>query len=283
MMRLQLRKIFGLSKHEALQTLHTYLFHKDFIVEDAQASGEHMEVVDSGLQSTEDTIAPVVDSSLDQITVTATQEPSSQRLDDSGAVIADVVRYSVMTETASEIPYDMGGMTLIDFPEDQTHFVHSESIHLEGESQQTTLKDGDTQTMVSNEDLLKTSESSVDPESGILEPVVSEKIVDDCEGLETVAAHSMKKTSSPLPNEDPSLHVSSGMKNSSNPYFSVGPESTFQNMSEKIQKMDLDPQFERLAPDQAKGEVERVLTLVSQSENECMDDQLHSEGEISRK
>lgn len=33
--RIQLRKKFGLTKHGALQTLHTYLFHKDFIVKDA--------------------------------------------------------------------------------------------------------------------------------------------------------------------------------------------------------------------------------------------------------
>ena len=77
-----LKKKFGLTKHDALQSLLTYLFHKDFIVEDAQALGEQKEVVDSGKQSTEDTIAPVVNSSEDHITVTATQEPSSQRLDD---------------------------------------------------------------------------------------------------------------------------------------------------------------------------------------------------------
>ena len=93
----------------------------------------------------------------------------------------------------------------------------------------------------------------------------------------------MKKTSSPLPNEDPSLHVSSGINSSSNLYFSLGHESTYLNLSETVEKMDIDPQTERLAPDQAKGEVERVLTLDSQSENEGMDDQLHCKGEKIRK
>lgn len=281
--RRQLVKKFGLSKHVALQSLHTYLFHEDYIVEDAQAQGEHKEVVASGMQSTEDTIAPVVSSRTDQITVTATQEPSSQRLDDSGAVIADAERSSVMTGIASEKPYDMRGMTMIDFHEDQTNFVQSESIHLEGVSQQTTLEDGDIQVLVSNEVLLKASVSSINPESGILEPVVSDRTEDVCMGSETIAAHSVEKTSSPLPYEEPSLHVSSGIKTSFKPYFSVGHESTYPNLSDTLKKMDLDPQIERLAPDQAKGEVERVLTLDSQSENEGMDDQLHSEGEKIRK
>ena len=173
--RKQLKKKFGLTKHDALQTLHTYLFDKDFIVEDAQASGEQKEVVDSEKQSTEDTIAPVVNSSKDQITVTATQEPSSQRVDDSGIVIADAARSSVLTENASEKPNDNIEMTLFDFHEDSTNIVHSESIHIEGVSQQPTLKDGDIQGMVLNEVLLKASVSSVDPESGILEPTVSDK------------------------------------------------------------------------------------------------------------
>ena len=134
--------------------------------------------VDSEKQSTEDTIAPVVNSSKDQITVTATQEPSSQRVDDSGIVIADAARSSVLTENASEKPNDNVEMTLFDFHEDSTNIVHSESIHIEGVSQQPTLKDGDIQGMVLNEVLLKASVSRVDPESGILEPTVSDKKVD---------------------------------------------------------------------------------------------------------
>ena len=159
----------------------------------------------------------------------------------------------MLTGIASEKPNDNDGMTLFDYHEDSTHIVHPESIHIEGVSQQTTLKDGDTQVLVPHEVLLKASVSSVDPESGILEPTVSEKKEDACTGSETIAAHSMKKTSSPMPNEDPSLHVSSGITTSFNLYFSVGHESTYPNLSETVEKMDIDPQTERLAPHPAKG------------------------------
>ena len=54
-------------------------------------------------------------------------------------------------------------------------------------------------------------------------------------------------------------------------------------MSETLKKMDTDPQIERLAPDQAKGEVESDKALDSFCEVESMGAQPHGENERPRK
>ena len=70
------------------QTLNTYMFYQHFEIEGDSTpitniqQGDIQEEGGSGLQPIEDTTKPVVGSGIDQELVTDTQEPYSQRLDD---------------------------------------------------------------------------------------------------------------------------------------------------------------------------------------------------------
>ena len=100
--------------------------------------------------------------------------------------------------------------------------------------------------------------------------------VDVCKGSKTNGSRLLKETSSLQTYEEVPFHQdASGVVvtfHLSNP-LSVGTKSAHPTMSDTVQIS------ERLASDQAKGEVERVRTLDGSCENERVGVQPHSEGE----
>ena len=114
------------------------------------------------------------------------------------------------------------------------------------------------------------------PEGGALETLGSDKKVEVCLGSDTNGSQLLVETSSLQIYEEVILHQEvSGAEvafNLSNPLF-VGTQSTLPILSEIVQN------FERLAPDQAKGEVERVRILDDSIEIERLGAQPYYEGE----
>ena len=157
-----------------------------------------------------------------------------------------------------------------------TESIPSESAFIEGEDQIITPKEGSIVAYKPSEGILRVVKSTLTLEGGALETLASDKKVDVCKGSETSGSQLLVETSSLQIYEEVPLHQdvsgAEGTFNLSN-LLSVGTQSTLPKLSETIQNS------ERLAPDQEKGEVERVRTLDVSSEIERVGAQPHCDGQ----
>ena len=227
------------------------------------------------VQSRKATGASVMTSEKDVHAASPTQEPLSQRMSDSGvAEYAD--RAFLMTDIQSDHPSDIGKKTLMATTEGSKKSIPSESAPIEGEDQIITPKEGSIVVYKPSEELLRVINSTITPEGGALETLASDMKVDVCKGSESSGSQLLMETSSLQIYEEVPLHQEvSGVAvtfHLSNP-LSVGIKSAHPTVSDIVQNS------ERLAPDQAKGEVERVRTLDGSSEIERVGVQPHCEGE----
>ena len=180
-----------------------------------------------------------------------TQEPLSYRMSDSG-VIERADRDFLMTDIQSDHLSDIGEKTLMATREGSNKSIPSKPASIEGEDQIITPKEGSIVVYNPSEEVPRVVKSTFTPERGALETLASDKKVYVCKGSESSGSQLLMETYSlhiykevPLHQEVSGVVVTFHL---SNP-LSIGIQSTLPILSEIVQK------FERLAPDQAKGEV----------------------------
>ena len=185
-------------------------------------------------------------------------------------------RAFLMTDIQSDHLSDIGEKTLMATREGSYKSIPSESASIKGEDQIITPKEGSIVVYKPSEEVLRVVKSTFTPERGALETLASNKKVDVCSGSESSGSQLLMETYSLQIYEEVPFHQEvSGAAvtfHLSNP-LSVGIQSTLLIFSETVQNS------ERLAPDQEKGEVERVRTLDGSSEIERVGAQPHCEGE----